>query len=153
MNSLASRGGETGISPKGCRTSGARSNTRLPRPLSAPDGSVAKNLSTLRQGSDGAYRVFHRRCFASRSTDCAIIMNDHRLLNTDASQFPSWGAVWMTSSVHGQHHWRRLATFSWQWVMPISQRLVRHQPHIHPQRSLKSYRDLTFVSLPRTGKR
>jgi len=55
-------------------------------------------------------------------------MNNHPLLNTDASEFPSWGAVRITLSVHAQHHWGRLGAPGWQWLMPISQQLVRYQP-------------------------
>lgn len=59
-------------------------------------------------------------------------MNDYPILNTDASQFPSWGAVRMTLSVHGQHHWGRLGTLGWQWLKPHSQQQVRCQT-AHPR--------------------
>jgi hypothetical protein len=80
-------------------------------------------------------------------------MNEHPTLNTDATQFPPWGAVRINSPVHDQLHCARLAKLSGQWVMPISQQLVRRQT-AHPCKTKSEVlAGLTILPLPRSGNR
>jgi hypothetical protein len=54
-------------------------------------------------------------------------MNDHLILNTDATQFPGWETVRITLSIHGRHHWGHLGKLNWHCLMTASQQLVQYQ--------------------------